>query len=264
MADASYEYVEIRINVDNPKQTDVYVLVRGKGDIPFMIPGWHYRAYELGISSLDIMHLLASGMSGSEHHRDHCPLYWPQKAPPGEDGWVQLPERLTAENGAKAALSGEFFESVELTCLECHHDDTPDPGCETCGGKGSYEQEVAISWDTIKNIYRRIVKVLAKPASPDPFEPIPAPVVVDLGDNREGLRSPYPFNITSLPPSRIGDTVLGYSDMRASGQISAILLPGRLHDPEHGVQDLWLVECGVQDDQLPRCWAFDPQLLIGV
>lgn len=55
-----------------------------------------------------------------------------------EPGFVPLPRELTAENGAKAALMGEF---------RADHDG------------GDY-----VSWDTIKRIHRRVVELFA-PAS---------------------------------------------------------------------------------------------------
>lgn len=50
-------------------------------------------------------------------------------APPG---YVMVPMRLTAENGAKGALSGEFSETKFVNCPECFGDDE----CETCDGSG--------------------------------------------------------------------------------------------------------------------------------
>lgn len=50
-------------------------------------------------------------------------------APPG---YVMVPMRLTAENGAKGALSGEFSETKFVNCSECFGDDE----CETCDGSG--------------------------------------------------------------------------------------------------------------------------------
>jgi len=50
-----------------------------------------------------------------------------------------MPRKLTAENGAKALLIGEFAEAFD-----------PD----NCGNP----YVVPISWDSIKNIYKRIVE----------------------------------------------------------------------------------------------------------
>ena len=53
-----------------------------------------------------------------------------------------LPEELTAENGAKGFLSGEFFEEFEV------YDDDGE----------AHIQKVPVSWTTIKDIYKKIVK----------------------------------------------------------------------------------------------------------
>ena len=47
------------------------------------------------------------------------------------DGYVMVPMRLTAENGAKAALLGEFNLEYSLTCHECFGE-----GCDDCSGEG--------------------------------------------------------------------------------------------------------------------------------
>lgn len=52
-----------------------------------------------------------------------------------------MPRRLTAENGAKGLLIGEFHETI--VC----HDDEGEP----------YEVKIPVEWDTIKQIYAKIV-----------------------------------------------------------------------------------------------------------
>ena len=69
------------------------------------------------------------------------------------EGHVLMPKSLTAENGAKAALMGEFYEIIQMDCPECKGD-----GCDECGGVGSFEQPVNISWSTIKEIYASAVE----------------------------------------------------------------------------------------------------------
>lgn len=54
------------------------------------------------------------------------------------DGWVMVPKRLTAENGAKGVLSGEFSETTFISCPECFGDDD----CETCDCSGRIEIKV--------------------------------------------------------------------------------------------------------------------------
>jgi len=77
-----------------------------------------------------------------------------------QSDYVLMPRTLTAENGAKAELSGEFKEEVEIRCPECDHD-APDLDCEMCEGKGHWMQIVPVEWSTIKNIYRKAVECCA-------------------------------------------------------------------------------------------------------
>ena len=81
-------------------------------------------------------------------------------APPG---YVMVPMRLTAENGAKGALSGEFSETKFVNCPECFGDDE----CETCDGSGRIEITVPVTWTTIKEIWAKGVEhFAAAPQSP--------------------------------------------------------------------------------------------------
>lgn len=81
-------------------------------------------------------------------------------APPG---YVMVPMRLTAENGAKGALSGEFSETKFVNCPECFGDDE----CETCDGSGGIEITVPVTWTTIKEIWAKGVEhFAAAPQSP--------------------------------------------------------------------------------------------------
>ena len=78
----------------------------------------------------------------------------PQPAPVVLDGYVIVPLRLTAENGAKGALSGEFSETKFVNCPECFGDDE----CETCDGSGRIEITVPVTWTTIKEIWAKGVE----------------------------------------------------------------------------------------------------------
>lgn len=79
------------------------------------------------------------------------------------DGYVMVPMRLTAENGAKGALSGEFSETKFVNCPECFGDDE----CETCDGSGRFEITVPVTWTTIKEIWAKGVEhFAAAPQSP--------------------------------------------------------------------------------------------------
>ncbi|MHA0866136.1 hypothetical protein ACR9HT_17730 [Enterobacter wuhouensis] len=73
------------------------------------------------------------------------------------DGYALVPIRLTAENGAKGALSGEFSETKFVNCPECFGDDE----CENCDGSGRIEITVPVTWTTIKEIWSKGVEHFA-------------------------------------------------------------------------------------------------------
>ncbi|HGX9099363.1 TPA: hypothetical protein ACJIPJ_004793, partial [Escherichia coli] len=73
------------------------------------------------------------------------------------DGWVMVPKRLTAENGAKGVLSGEFSETTFISCQECFGDDD----CDTCDGSGRIEIKVPVTWSTIKSIWDKGIEYFA-------------------------------------------------------------------------------------------------------
>lgn len=77
--------------------------------------------------------------------------------------YVVMPKALTAENGAKAALIGEFTIKHQATCSACHFD-VADADCEVCGGEVQYVEHVTVPWDTLKAIYAAAVQACAVPA----------------------------------------------------------------------------------------------------
>jgi hypothetical protein len=81
-------------------------------------------------------------------------------------GLIIMPIALTAENGAKASFIGEFHETISTHCVECisygeSHDG--DPICEYCNGEGAIQQQVPVSWTTIKAIYDKAVSLYGAP-----------------------------------------------------------------------------------------------------
>lgn len=76
----------------------------------------------------------------------------------------RMPRKLTAENGAKARLIGEFQESIEDICTECcgRSVDSYGDDCEECDGVGAVVREIPVQWTTIKEIYRKIVEDVEK------------------------------------------------------------------------------------------------------
>jgi hypothetical protein len=70
---------------------------------------------------------------------------------------VIMPRKLTAENGAKAALIGEFNIPFPVVCSACAYDGAQHD-CEVCGGTIEYTQTVNVPWTVIKEIYAAAVK----------------------------------------------------------------------------------------------------------
>lgn len=79
-------------------------------------------------------------------------------APPADT--VAMPKALTAENGAKAAMMGEFKIDNTRECGACDEDGMVDGDvCEDCEGRGRVGEVVTIDWTTIKAIYAAAVKL---------------------------------------------------------------------------------------------------------
>jgi hypothetical protein len=72
---------------------------------------------------------------------------------------VIMPRKLTAENGAKEALIGEFAVRSHTFC---HHCMGGRVGCDVCEGSGELVADVNIPWTVIKEIYNRAVKTLGR------------------------------------------------------------------------------------------------------
>lgn len=75
---------------------------------------------------------------------------------------IEMPRELTAENGAKEALSGEFFEEIELE-VECDGEDCDEHDCD--GDFHTFMQQVPVSWTTIKSIWKRAVEHFERAAA---------------------------------------------------------------------------------------------------
>lgn len=75
---------------------------------------------------------------------------------------ILMPTALTAENCAKGALIGEYYETLWVECPECQGD--PDE-CSSCLGAGGEDVKVAVSWTTIKEIYKDCVELFREDIS---------------------------------------------------------------------------------------------------
>lgn len=77
------------------------------------------------------------------------------------EGMALVPTRLTAENGAKSALSGEFNVAVETDCDDCD-DCELEEICQTCLGEGYTVRYEPVSWTMIKDIWAAGIAHFAK------------------------------------------------------------------------------------------------------
>lgn len=73
MADAKFYYDELRFDVRDPDALHVYVFIRGEGDCPFMVHGWHHKAFPASVTTFDV---LTAFTDGSE-----SPISWEREAP---------------------------------------------------------------------------------------------------------------------------------------------------------------------------------------
>lgn len=69
---------------------------------------------------------------------------------------ILMPRELTAENGAKGALIGEFSVKFPMQCPFCRENDNE--SCDHCNNTGQLFHEVNVPWITIKEIYARAVE----------------------------------------------------------------------------------------------------------
>ena len=77
------------------------------------------------------------------------------------DGYCVMPCKLSAENGAKSALSGEFHVTHRIVCQSCGGE-----ACEDCNEEGGWDGEILIGWDIIKQIHEASVEACALPVAP--------------------------------------------------------------------------------------------------
>lgn len=98
---------------------------------------------------------MLQGVEQPQNARQNIPENIPDgNSPAIPDDWVMVPKKLTAENGAKSLLSGEFLETTFISCPECFADEE----CESCDGSGRIKIEVPVSWTTIKAIWNKGVE----------------------------------------------------------------------------------------------------------
>lgn len=106
-------------------------------------------------------------------------------------GYVLMPKALTAENGAKSALIGEFTIRHEVTCSGCAYDEADDD-CEVCGGEIEYTERVTVPWAVIKDIYAAAVKACGTGAAQTATQPEQSGLVVMIDAAMTEMRNIAP------------------------------------------------------------------------
>jgi len=76
MGNATVFFDELRFDTRDPETTHVYVFLRGEGDCPHFVHGWHHKAYPCSVTTLEIQTQLWDGV---EH-----PLTWEREVPPAQ------------------------------------------------------------------------------------------------------------------------------------------------------------------------------------
>lgn len=73
MGNATFFYDELRFDTRDPETTHVYVFLRGEGDCPHFVHGWHHKAFPCSVTTLEIQTQLWNGETN--------PLVWEREVP---------------------------------------------------------------------------------------------------------------------------------------------------------------------------------------
>ena len=82
---------------------------------------------------------------------------------------ILMPTALTAENGAKKLMMGEFSVKVDYTCTLCKPNE-PEDDCPICLGGGTFSENHPIEWPTMKAIYAKAASELGEAAKTSPHD----------------------------------------------------------------------------------------------
>lgn len=84
MGDCSLFYDEIRLDVRQTGTTTLYVFIRGEGDCPFQVLGWHAKGFPSSMTSIEILERWGKG--------EEDPMLWPRRNPPETTLNYELPD----------------------------------------------------------------------------------------------------------------------------------------------------------------------------
>lgn len=74
MGNCALFFDEFRSIVSDPEHNHIYIFIRGEGDCPFQVLGWHYKAFPATVTTMDVLRLWT--------HGEEDPLRWERKNPP--------------------------------------------------------------------------------------------------------------------------------------------------------------------------------------
>jgi|GEM_PF-6215477 len=166
------------------------------------------------------MRLVAERASTQDREAHEQPVSDPDGVP---DRFL-MPRSLTAENGAKTALSDEFFVEFGVRCARCGNPDfSLDLGqCAGCQHSEYEPSRRAVPWTTIKRIYSRAVELLGVPA-PDERE---IAALLERIVPRIDPQNPKPLDETE----HCCECTLYYERERIHGEIARLRKLGGNHD----------------------------------
>ena len=128
------------------KKTDAVKTIKTDLDLP---PAYRTQANLWKASFFEMREAVVQANKGIRRLRRKLDSLQQTNAP-------NLPTSLTAENGAKAALIGEFKIPIEVLCLECGGGMAEE--CSLCAGSGLHiSHHINVPWTTIKDIYAKAV-----------------------------------------------------------------------------------------------------------
>lgn len=145
-----------------PKDGEPRLHIKDDGNSPVIPDGLRLALSNAGIAAPESDEMLAATC---EKHIQAL-VTWVKERQPFKsavipDGYCIMPLKLTADNGAKGALCGEFHVQYRIVCQSCVGE-----GCEDCNHTGGWNAEIPVSWDTIKRIHESAVEACALPAAP--------------------------------------------------------------------------------------------------
>jgi hypothetical protein len=97
MGNCTVFHDELRFDVRDPEVTHVYCFIRGEGDCPFMVHGWHHKAFPKAFTTQELFNMIWAGQES--------PITWEREAPV-----PMLEEPLFSPEGFVPVLAKELVQ----------------------------------------------------------------------------------------------------------------------------------------------------------